>query len=92
MGQASDPGNQTTVVAGPQVMMKVEFSIDSAQSPKAIDYLNLAGANKGKQQCGIFEFAGEVLQVCVAAPGDPRPAEFTSVPGDGRTLTVWKLG
>ena len=85
-------GNQTTVVAGPQVMMKVEFSIDSAKSPKAIDYLNLAGANKGKKQCGIFELAGDVLRVCVAAPGDPRPAEFTSVPGDGRTLTVWKRG
>lgn len=83
-------GNLTTVLAGPQVMMKVEFSIDSAQSPKAIDYLNLVGANKGKRQSGIFELAAGVLRVCVAAPGDPRPAEFASVPGDGRTLTVWK--
>jgi len=85
-------GNQTTVLAGPQVMMKVEFSSDSSQSPKAIDYLNLAGANQGKTQWGIFELAGDVLRVCVAAPGDPRPAEFASVPGDGRTLTVWKRG
>ena len=85
-------GNRTTVLAGPQVMMKVEFSIDPSQSPQAIDYLNLAGANKGKTQRGIFDLSGDVLRVCVAAPGDPRPAEFASVPGDRRTFTVWKRG
>jgi len=85
-------GNQTAVVAGPQVMMKAEFTSDASESPKAIDYLNLAGSNKGKRQFGIYEIAADVLRVCVAAPGDPRPAEFVSVPGDGRTLTVWKRG
>lgn len=85
-------GNQTTVVAGPQVMMKVEFKHDPSQSPKTIDYVNLAGTNKGKTQYGIYELEGDVLRVCVSAPGAPRPSECESVAGDGRTLTVWKRG
>lgn len=84
--------NQTTVQAGPQVMLEVEFTYDPTQSPKTIDYVNLTGTNKGKTQSGIYKFEGDVLTVCIAAPGDPRPAEFESVPGDDRTLTAWKRG
>jgi uncharacterized protein (TIGR03067 family) len=83
-------GNQTTVVAGPQTMMKVEFTFDSSPAPQTIDYLNLAGAHKGKAQQGIYKFEGDVLTVCVSPPGAARPREFASVAGDGRTLTVWK--
>jgi uncharacterized protein (TIGR03067 family) len=83
-------GNQSTVTAGPQVMLKVEFTCDVSKSPKAIDYINLAGANKGKAQAGIYEFEGELLKFCVAAPGATRPKKFESAKGDGRALTVWK--
>jgi uncharacterized protein (TIGR03067 family) len=83
-------GNQTTVTAGPQVMLKVEFTSDASKSPKSIDYLNTGGSNKGKTQYGIYEFEGDLLKVCVSAPGDARPAQFECVPGDGRTLTTWK--
>ena len=85
-------GNLTTVLAGPQVMLKAEFTSDASKAPAEIDYYNLAGANKGKKQHGIYEIADGVLKMCVAAPGDARPAEFVSVPGDGRTLTVWRRG
>lgn len=83
-------GNQTTVLAGPQTMLKVSFTLDSSQLPRCIDYVNLAGAQKGKSQEGIYKIDAGVLTVCVAAPGAQRPAEFKSVPGDGRTLTAWK--
>ena len=83
-------GNQTTVVAGPQTMLKVEFTFDPAASPATIDYLNLHGPGKGKRQQGIYRLEGEVLTVCTGAPGAERPSEFASVPGDGRTLTAWK--
>jgi uncharacterized protein (TIGR03067 family) len=83
-------GNQSTVTAGPQVMLKVEFTCDISKSPRTIDYVNLAGANKGKAQAGIYEFEGELLKFCVAAPGAVRPKKFESVKGDGRALTVWK--
>lgn len=83
-------GNQTTVYAGPQVMLKVEFTVDTSITPKAIDYVGLAGPNQGKAQHGIYEFEGNLLKMCVAAPGTARPIAFESVPGDGSTLTVWK--
>jgi uncharacterized protein (TIGR03067 family) len=85
-------GNTSTVLAGPQTMLKVEFTTDALQSPHAIDYLNLAGPNKGKRQLGIYAFERDLLKICVAAPGDGRPGEFLSVRGDGRTFTVWKKG
>lgn len=83
-------GNQTTVYAGPQVMLKVEFTSDSSKSPKTIDYLNTAGSNKGRTQCGIYEYEGDLLKIHMSAPGAARPTEFKSKPGDGGTLTVWK--
>jgi uncharacterized protein (TIGR03067 family) len=83
-------GNQSTVTAGPQVMLKVEFTCDVSKSPRTIDYINLAGANKGKAQAGIYEFKNDLLMFCVAAPGAARPTKFGSVKSDGRALTVWK--
>jgi uncharacterized protein (TIGR03067 family) len=83
-------GNQTTVTAGPQVMMKMEFTLDHSQTPKAIDYVNTAGPNKGKAQRGIYKIEGGLLTICTSPPGVPRPAQFESVSGDHRTLTVWK--
>lgn len=83
-------GNQTTVMAGPQTMLKVEFSCDASQSPMTIDYVNLAGSHKGKTQHGIYKFEGDVLTVCVAPPGAPRPVQWESLFGDNRTLTAWR--
>jgi uncharacterized protein (TIGR03067 family) len=83
-------GNLTTVEAGPQVMMKMEFTTDASQSPKAIDYVHLAGVNQGKLQRGIYEFEAGVLKICVAAAGAARPTAFQSTRGEGGTLTVWR--
>ena len=83
-------GNQTTVIAGPQTMLKVEFTFDPSTSPACIDYLNLHGSTKGQRQAGIYKFEGDILTVCTAAPGAARPGEFTSVRGDGQSVTVWK--
>jgi uncharacterized protein (TIGR03067 family) len=83
-------GDLTTVVAGPQVMLKARFSLEHARAPSAVNYVNLAGAQKGKAQLGIFELAGETLRVCMAAPGKSRPAEFSSQAGDGRSYTTWR--
>jgi uncharacterized protein (TIGR03067 family) len=83
-------GDHTTVYAGPQIMLQVKFTSDASKSPKTIDYLNLAGSHKGKRQSGIYEMEGDVLTVCMSAPGAARPDAFQSTPGDGRSLTVWK--
>jgi uncharacterized protein (TIGR03067 family) len=83
-------GDVTSVVAGPQVMLKARFTLDNAKKPPAIDYVNLAGTNKGQSQAGIFELSGDTLSICMAAPGQPRPAGFSSKAGDGRSYTTWR--
>jgi uncharacterized protein (TIGR03067 family) len=84
-------GNNTQVLAGPQVMLNASFAIDNSTNPHSIDYLNLAGANKGKGQAGIYEFSGKTLKICMAPPGRSRPGEFSSKAGDGRSYTTWRL-
>ena len=83
-------GNESTVTAGSQTMMTMTFTNDASTSPKAIDYVNTAGANKGKTQLGIYAFEGDRLRICMAAPGAARPAQFMSAPKSGATLTEWR--
>jgi uncharacterized protein (TIGR03067 family) len=84
-------GNVTRVVAGPQVLVNASFTLDNSKKPHVIDYVNLDGASKGKFQAGIFELIGDSLKICMSAPGHPRPANFSSKPGDGRSYTTWRL-
>jgi uncharacterized protein (TIGR03067 family) len=83
-------GNETKVTAGPQTMLQATFTHDPSKSPKTIDYVITAGANKGKSQLGIYEFEGDLLRICMAAPGQARAMSFESKKGDGRTFTAWK--
>jgi hypothetical protein len=46
--------------------------------------------NKGQAQAGIYRMDGDDLEICVAAPGDPRPSTFASAAGDGRSYTAWR--
>ena len=82
-------GDVTKILAGPQEMLHAKFTLDPAQSPRAIDYVNLAGSNKGKAQAGIYARDGDELTISIAAPGKPRPEDFSTAKGDGRTLTAW---
>ena len=82
-------GNVTTVVAGPQTMLKAEFQLSAAGSKKTIDYVHLAGANKGKKQSGIYELKGKALRIFMAAPGARPPADIPAKAVKGETLTAW---
>jgi uncharacterized protein (TIGR03067 family) len=84
-------GNVTRVVAGPQVFVNASFTLNNSKKPQVINYLNLEGASKGESQAGIFELIGDSLKICMSAPGQPRPADFSSKPGDGRSYTTWRL-
>jgi uncharacterized protein (TIGR03067 family) len=83
-------GDITTVFAGQQVMLEARFTVDESRQPAFIDYVNLAGSNKGKSQAGLFQLRGETLEICVAGPGKPRPTEFASEARDGRSYTTWR--
>ena len=83
-------GDETTVTIGGQLLMKANFTLDPSKQPKAIDYRVTAGRNAGKTQLGIYEFEGESVKFCFAAPGMARPTDFNTKTGDGRTTSVWK--
>ena len=84
-GKRTATANQVTVKFGPQVALKASYAVDRSRTPMTMDYL-LAD---GQTQHGIWALDGKRLTTCFGAPGATRPSEFASVPGDGRTLTVW---
>jgi len=83
-------GDETTVTVGEQLFMKAKFTIDPSRKPKTIDYQMIDGPTKGQRQLGIYELTGDTVKFCFGSPGSERPPDFTSKPGDGRTLSVWK--
>ena len=85
-------GDEVTVTMGGQIFLKAKITIDASKKPKAIDYVMTDGFTKGKTQHGIYELDGETFKACFAKPDAERPADFTSKPGDGRTVSAWKRG
>ncbi len=84
-------GNEMSVSMAGQVILKARFRVDRTKEPMTIDYALLLSPNEGKMQQGIYALEGKTLRTCFSSPGQARPDEFASVPGDGRTLAVWKL-
>jgi uncharacterized protein (TIGR03067 family) len=83
-------GDETTTTMAGQVFIKAKITIDPSKKPKTIDYLMTDGFTKGKRQLGIYEVDGDSFKSCFGKPGAERPTDFTSQPGDARTLSVWK--
>ncbi len=81
-------GVMTVTVMG-QSVLKANVYPDDTQSPMTVDYD--MGGPKGTTQLGIYKLEDDVLTTCIAAPGDPRPAGFSSEPGSNRTLSSWRL-
>ena len=81
-------GNEFTMFLYDKPLQKGTFKIDARQSPKAID--EQAARGGGKPRLGIYEFAGDQLRVCMAAPGGKRPKEFKSEAGSQTLLVVWE--
>ena len=84
-------GGKTAVSFGGQLFLQANYRIDADQEPKAIDYVLAAGPNKGKLQHGIYELGAGMLTLCFSPPGHERPKSFTTSPGDGRTVSVWRF-
>jgi uncharacterized protein (TIGR03067 family) len=83
-------GDETTTTMGGQLFMKAKISIDPSKTPKTIDYQMTDGPTRGKTQLGIYEVDGGTFRSCFASPGAERPTDFSSKPGDGRTVSIWK--
>src|SRR5438093_3630879 len=83
-------GDETTTTRAGQLFFKAKITIDPSKKPKTIDYQMTDGFTKGQKQLGIYEVEGDTFRSCFGKPGAERPTDFTSKPGDGRTLSVWK--
>ena len=83
-------GDEATTTMAGRVYIKAKITLDPSKKPKNIDYQMTEGFTKGKTQLGIYEVEGDTFKACFGSPGGPRPTDFTSKAGDGRTLSVWK--
>jgi uncharacterized protein (TIGR03067 family) len=88
MGKRIAHDGEVKVMMGPQTVLNARFAVDRSRKPMEMNYVHTRG---GQQQLGIYTLEGKVLTTCLGKPGGERPDAFTSVAGDGRTLSVWKL-
>jgi uncharacterized protein (TIGR03067 family) len=68
------------------------FSLDPGQTPKAFDYTETAGAEKGKSYRGIYRFIlDDELVLCIGLDENAdRPKEFTGKAGSRQKMLVFK--
>jgi uncharacterized protein (TIGR03067 family) len=83
--------NEIKISFGGQIMIDALVRLNEGTDPVEVDYLNIGGACKGTIQYGVLQWVGEEPCFCMAAPGQPRPQDFTCLPGSQRTLSQWRL-
>jgi hypothetical protein len=88
-GSRSMSGNELKIAFGGQVMVHALVRIEEGPEPMAVDYLELGGCG-GKVQKGILKWMDDGPCFCMAPAGEPRPSEFESKAGSGRTLSRWR--
>jgi uncharacterized protein (TIGR03067 family) len=89
-GSRTQTGVETKVVFGGQTQVHAKIRFHESVAPMQVDYYNLVGKAKGSVSRGLFRWDGEEAVFCIAAPGAPRPSDFSSGAGSGRTLSRWK--
>lgn len=82
--------NELTISIGGRNAIEALVRINDTSAPIEVDYLNIGGMAKGTIQLGIMEWRANEACFCMAAPGQPRPADFTCPTGSGRTLSIWR--
>jgi uncharacterized protein (TIGR03067 family) len=64
------------------------YEADTSKNPIHIDITPTTGGDKDKLFKGILILEGNKLSICLARPGDARPAEASSKEGSGHRLLV----
>jgi len=82
-------GNIVTITMNGTNYFTATFALNPAARPRTIDYHMTGGFTAGATQFGIYEFRGDTLWFAFGSPGDPRPNDFSSKSGDGRTVSAW---
>jgi uncharacterized protein (TIGR03067 family) len=89
-GLRSANANEIKITFGGQTMIRALIRLDESTDPIHVDYYNLEGACKGAIQLGIMKWIDDEVCFCMAAPNDPRPADFACLAGSGRTFSQWR--
>ena len=63
------------------LLLEGTFTLDSSVTPKAIDYVDSTGPDKGKRLPAIYKLEDDSFTFVAASEGDPRPTEFRTVLG-----------
>jgi uncharacterized protein (TIGR03067 family) len=66
------------------------FKLDPTKTPKTIDYWLGSVNDPTKAWQGIYELNGDTFRDCMAPPGQPRPTDFSTPPGSGRTMQTFQ--
>ncbi|HWO02292.1 MAG TPA: TIGR03067 domain-containing protein [Blastocatellia bacterium] len=64
-------------------------TLDPTKRPKTIDYVLTVGAAAGTKFVAIYELDGDSFRHCGVLKGN-RPTEFSSKPGSGQILTMFR--
>ena len=83
-------GNEYTVKREDEVLNGGTFTVDATKSPKTIDLKITEGQAAGQSLHGIYELDGDMMKICYANPGKPRPTEFSAKAGSDQTIATWK--
>ena len=70
---------------------KGSFKLDPVKNPKAVDYLAGPADANPPVRAAIYEFIdADTFRDCMAPAGMPRPTEFSTPPGSGQLLLVYR--
>jgi uncharacterized protein (TIGR03067 family) len=69
------------------LLLEGTFTLDSSVTPKAINYLDSMGPDKGKTLPAIYSLEGDRLVFVAADEGAPRPTRFRT--GRGQTMRTF---
>jgi len=63
------------------LLLEGSFTLDATATPKAIDYIDSMGPDKGKRLLGIYRLENDFFIFAAADEGAPRPTAFRTGPG-----------
>ena len=68
-------------LADGSIPIKGTYKLDPTQQPKLVDWTDSIGEDAGKTLLAIYTLDGDRLVFCAAYPGQDRPTEFRTRPG-----------
>lgn len=83
-------GDRYTMDRGHDRTSRGTTRIDPTKTPKTMDVSIIDGVNKGQTWLGLYELAGDTYRACFSTDGKSRPTAFTSEPGSGNVLWLFK--